>query len=112
MTKKKLPIPAEPKDIKQRTDGADWTLTISLEERRGPIEWSLACGVAIGDSDSPQATSIPCEGLCGLSVPRPRDFPPSELNMILPQQQPQDHATAAMLFRMARKCTVKREGKE
>jgi len=39
MTKKKLPTPVEPKDIKQRADGSDWTLTIVLERRRAPIGW-------------------------------------------------------------------------
>jgi hypothetical protein len=38
MTKKKPPLD-EPKDIKHRTDGSDWTLTIFLEQRRSPIGW-------------------------------------------------------------------------
>ena len=39
MTKKKPPTPVEPKGIKQRTDGSDWTLTIFLERRRAPTGW-------------------------------------------------------------------------
>ena len=39
MTEKKPPNPVELKDIKQRTDGSDWTLTIFLERRRTPIGW-------------------------------------------------------------------------